>query len=106
MKSYGRVEVWIHVLLTSALVGSEWSPGERAPRYPLDRRVGPTAGQDDKEKWKFFTRTRTPTLGRPNRSQSLQTELPRLFDTTYDVLKYQMAQKRAGLDRAVRNFRL
>jgi hypothetical protein len=39
MKAYGGVDVWIHVFLTSALVGGEWSashpgrfiPGERAP---------------------------------------------------------------------------
>jgi hypothetical protein len=39
MKTYGSVDVWIHVILTSALVGGEWSasrpgrftPGERAP---------------------------------------------------------------------------
>jgi hypothetical protein len=39
MKAYGGVDVQAHVLLTSALVGGEWSalrpgrftPGERAP---------------------------------------------------------------------------
>jgi hypothetical protein len=39
MKTYGGVEVWIHVFLTSAVVGGEWSAlgrdcftaGERAP---------------------------------------------------------------------------
>jgi hypothetical protein len=39
MKAYGGVDVQIHIVLTSALVGSEWSasrpycftPGEKAP---------------------------------------------------------------------------
>jgi hypothetical protein len=38
MKTYGGVDIWIHVFLTSALVGGQWSasrlsrftPGERA----------------------------------------------------------------------------
>jgi hypothetical protein len=47
MKKYGGVDVQIHVFLTSALVGGEWSdsrPGRftpgKSPRYPLDRRLG------------------------------------------------------------------
>jgi hypothetical protein len=48
MKTYGGVDVQIHVFLTSALVRGEWSasrsvcfiPEEIAPRYPLDRRLG------------------------------------------------------------------
>jgi hypothetical protein len=39
MKAYGRVDVYIHVFFTSALLGGQWSascpgrlnPGERAP---------------------------------------------------------------------------
>jgi hypothetical protein len=39
MKTYGGVDVWTHVFLTTVLVGGEWSasgpgrftPGERAP---------------------------------------------------------------------------
>jgi hypothetical protein len=42
MKTYGGVDVHIHIFLTSALVGGEWSasrpcrftPG-KSPRYPL-----------------------------------------------------------------------
>jgi hypothetical protein len=50
MKVYGRVDEWIHVFLTSALVGGEWSasrPGrfttsERAPgTHWLGGWVGP-----------------------------------------------------------------
>jgi hypothetical protein len=55
MKTYGGVDVWIHVFLTSALVGGEWSasrpgrftPGERAPgTYCMGSWVGLRAGLD------------------------------------------------------------
>jgi hypothetical protein len=47
MKTYGGVDVLIHIFLTSALVGGEWSasrpcrftPG-KSPRYPFYRRLG------------------------------------------------------------------
>jgi hypothetical protein len=63
METYGGVDVQIHVFLTPALVGDEWSAsrlcplnsGERAP-YPLHRRLGePIASLGDKEKRKFLT---------------------------------------------------
>jgi hypothetical protein len=62
-KEYVGVYAWIHIFLTSALAGGEWSasrpcrftPGRKIPRYPLDR----TAGLDDVEKKKFLT---TPGL--------------------------------------------
>jgi hypothetical protein len=48
MKTYGEVDVQIHVFLTLTLVGGEWSasrpchltPGERALGNKLDRRLG------------------------------------------------------------------
>jgi hypothetical protein len=48
MKVYGEMDVWIHVSLSSVVVGGEWSAsrscrftsGERAHSYPLDRRLG------------------------------------------------------------------
>jgi hypothetical protein len=64
MKTYWGVDVWIHVFLTSALVGGEWSasspccitPGERAPGTHLKGGwVGPRAGLDNVEKRKFLT---------------------------------------------------
>jgi hypothetical protein len=82
MKAYGGVNIWVHIFLTSALVGSEWSgsrpgrfiPGERAP----DSRwrggwVDSRAGLDDLEKRKFLTLPglELRTLGRLARSQSL-----------------------------------
>jgi hypothetical protein len=43
MKAYGGVDIYIHVFLTSALVGGEWSasrPGRFTPWNPLYRRLG------------------------------------------------------------------
>jgi hypothetical protein len=47
MKIYGGLDLYIHVFLTSDLVGGEWSvaspshfiPSKRAPWYLLDRRM-------------------------------------------------------------------
>jgi hypothetical protein len=82
MNAYGGVDVWIHIFLTSALAGGEWSvsrpgrftPGERAPgTHWVGGWVGPRAGLDDVEKRKFLTlpRLELRPLGRPARSQSL-----------------------------------
>jgi hypothetical protein len=47
MNAYGGVDVQIHIFLTLALVGGEWSasplplyPLGKNPQYPLDRRFG------------------------------------------------------------------
>jgi hypothetical protein len=59
MKTYGGVDVWIHVFLTSGLVGGELSasrsgrftPVERAPgTHWIGGWVSPRAGLDDMEK--------------------------------------------------------
>jgi hypothetical protein len=59
MKAYGEVDVYIHIFLTSALVGGEWStsrpvrftPRERAPgTHCIGGWVDPRAGLDDMEK--------------------------------------------------------
>jgi hypothetical protein len=58
MKAYGGADVEIHISLTSALVGGEWSvscpdhftPKERAPStHRIGGWVGPRAGLDDVE---------------------------------------------------------
>jgi hypothetical protein len=63
MKTYRGVDVWIHVFLTSVLVGGEWTtsrpgrftPGERALNSLWTGGwVGPRAGLDDVEKRKFW----------------------------------------------------
>jgi hypothetical protein len=71
MKAYTRVDVQIHIILTSALVGGEWlasRPGRFTPgTHWIGCRVGPRAGLDDVEKILDTTGTRTYTL----RSSSL-----------------------------------
>jgi hypothetical protein len=52
MTKYVEVDVQIHVFLTSALVGGEWS-ATLPCRFTAG--VGPRAGLDDMEKWKFLT---------------------------------------------------
>jgi hypothetical protein len=82
MKAYGGVGVYIHVFLTSALVGGEWSasrpgrftPGERAPgTHWIGGWVDPRAGLDDVEKRKILTLPglELRPLGRPASRQSL-----------------------------------
>jgi hypothetical protein len=59
MKAYGGVDVQIHVFLTSALVGGEWSalrPGRfTSGTHWIRGWVDPRAGLDDVEKRKFLT---------------------------------------------------
>jgi hypothetical protein len=76
MKVYEGVDIKIHIFLTSALVGGEWSASrwERAPS--THRRGGwvdPKAGLDDVEKRKYLTLPglELRPLGRSARSQSL-----------------------------------
>jgi hypothetical protein len=70
MKTYGGVDVYTHVFLTSALLGGEWSasfpgrftPGERAPGTSwIGGWVGPRAGLDDVLKILDPTGIGTPT---------------------------------------------
>jgi hypothetical protein len=72
MKVYGGVDVYIHILLTLALVVDEWSallPGRFNPRtHWIGGWVGPRAGLDEMEKRELLT---LPGLGHPARSQSL-----------------------------------
>jgi hypothetical protein len=64
MKTYGGADVEVHVFLTSALVGGEWSTsrpgsftlGERSPgTHWIGGWVNLRAGLDDVEKRKFLT---------------------------------------------------
>jgi hypothetical protein len=58
MKTYGGVDVYIHIFLTSALVGGEWSasrpchftPGKAPGTHSIGGWVDPIAGLDDMEK--------------------------------------------------------
>jgi hypothetical protein len=82
MKAYREVDVQIHIFLTSALAGGEWSashpgrftPGERGfPTHWIGGWVDPRAGLDDMEDRKFLTLPGLEfrPLDRPARSQSL-----------------------------------
>jgi hypothetical protein len=82
MKAYRKVDVWIHIFLTSALVQGEWSashryrftPGERAPCTQwIGGWMDPRAGMDDVEKRKFLILPglQLQPLRHPARSQSL-----------------------------------
>jgi hypothetical protein len=82
MKAYGGMDVLIHIFLTSALVGGEWSasrafhfiPEERAPgTHWIGGSVDPRAGLDDLEDRKFLTLPglELRPLSRPARSRSL-----------------------------------
>jgi hypothetical protein len=59
MKAYGGADVWIHIFLTSALVGGEWStsrPGRFTPStHWRGGWVDLRAGLDDLEKRQFLT---------------------------------------------------
>jgi hypothetical protein len=59
MKTYVGVDVQIHIFLTSALVGGEWSASRPCCFTPGTHFIGgwvdPRAGLDDMEKWTFFT---------------------------------------------------
>jgi hypothetical protein len=68
MKTYGGIDIEIHILLSSALVGSErsatrtchFTPGEITPgTYCIGVWVGPMAGLDDMVKRKILPRAPT-----------------------------------------------
>jgi hypothetical protein len=59
MKAYGGVDVYIHIFLTSALAGGEWSASRLCRFTPgthwIGGWVGPRAGPDDVEKRNSWT---------------------------------------------------
>jgi hypothetical protein len=77
MKACGGVDVQIHIFLTSALVGGEWSasrPGRFIPgTHCIGDWVGPRACLDHTEnrKFSFVPGLELRLLGRPARSYSL-----------------------------------
>jgi hypothetical protein len=82
MRAYGGVDVYIHIFLTSTLVGGEWSasrpglftPEERTPgTHWIGGWVDPRIGLDDMEEREFLTLQGLDLrpLGQSARSQSL-----------------------------------
>jgi hypothetical protein len=81
MKTYGGTDVWIHVFLTSAQVGSgqlhapaTLPPGKRASgTHWIGEWIGPRAGLDDVGKKQLLTLPglELRPLGHPARSQPL-----------------------------------
>jgi hypothetical protein len=77
MKVYGGVDLQIHIFLTTAFVGGEWS-ASRPGRFThgthwIEGWVSPRTGLDDVEKRRFLTlpELELGSLGRPARSLSL-----------------------------------
>jgi hypothetical protein len=60
MKAYVGVDLEIHIFLTSALAGGEWSVSRPGHFTPLDRRPG-GSGRRGEEKILDPTETQTPT---------------------------------------------
>jgi hypothetical protein len=63
MKTYGGVDIWIHVFLISALIGGRLLPWKEPP-VPIAQEAwgggGTIAGLDDMKKKKVHDPTRTP----------------------------------------------
>jgi hypothetical protein len=87
MKTYGGVDVYIHIFLTSALIRGEWSasrpgrltPGKRTPStHWIGGWVDHRASLDDMKKRKFLTLLglKLQPLGHPAHSQSLNQLYP------------------------------
>jgi hypothetical protein len=75
MKAYGGMDVWIHVFLMSALVGSEW-PASGPCRFTrgthwIGRWLESRAGLDDRIQFLTLPGLELGPLGRLARSQSL-----------------------------------
>jgi hypothetical protein len=79
MKTYGGLDVWTNISLTSALVGGKWSAsrlsrfthGERAPhpQYPLDRMGEHQRQSGQHGEMKILHPSRTQTLISQSSSQ-------------------------------------
>jgi hypothetical protein len=95
MKTFGLVDAYTHVFLTSALVG-EWSvsrpgrftPGERAPgTHWIGGWVGPRANLDYMEKWKYMPSPDSnsdPLVVQPVASRYTDSAIPALY---YEEIK-------------------
>jgi hypothetical protein len=76
MKAYGGVDMQIHICLTAALVGDEWSTSRSSHFTPSTHRIGgwvsPGAGLDDvKRKFLTLPELELRPLGRLARSPAV-----------------------------------
>jgi hypothetical protein len=77
MKTYRGMDVYIHIFLTSALAGGEWSDSRPCRFTPGTHFIGgwvdPRSGLDNMEKRTLlpYRDSNSPTPGRAARSQSL-----------------------------------
>jgi hypothetical protein len=90
MKAYGGVDVYIHIFLTSALAGGEWSAsrpcrftlGERAPgTHWIGGWVDPRAGQDDwrrENSWSYRDSNSDPSIVQSVASRYTDCAIPAL----------------------------
>jgi hypothetical protein len=96
MKAHGGVDLQIHIVLTTAVAGGEWSasrpacltPGERAPRYRLNRRLDEPqsrSGRHGEEKILDPTGTRTST---PRSSSPQPVAIPTALTRLLCAYKY------------------
>jgi hypothetical protein len=85
MKVYGGVDIYFHVILTSALVGGEWlasrpgrfTAGERTPgTHWIGGWVDPRAGLDEVEKRKFLYSNSEPSIVQPVASRYTDCAIP------------------------------
>jgi hypothetical protein len=64
MRTYGGVDLYIHVFLTSVLAAGEWSASRPGRFTPGTHLVGPRVGLNDVEQRQFLTlpglETQTP----------------------------------------------
>jgi hypothetical protein len=87
MKAYGEVDVEIHIFLTLALAGGEWSAscpghftlGEQPPWYPLERRLGGPqswSGQCGENSWPYRDSNSDPSVIHPVASRYTDCAIP------------------------------
>jgi hypothetical protein len=87
MKEYGGVDVYIHIFLTSALTGGEWSAlgphrftlGETPGSHRIGGWIHPRAGPDDVKKRKFLDSNFVTTVVQPVASHYTDCAIPALI---------------------------
>jgi hypothetical protein len=71
MKTYGGVDVWIHIFLTSTLAGGKWSTSRLGKFTPKERApvpIGQEAGWAPKPVWTLWSREKISLAPAGNRT--------------------------------------